>query len=42
MKVNFFFILLFVVFSISAQPKIVFDKTQHDFGKVNEGDGVAS
>ena len=42
MKLNLSVLLLFVVFSISAQPKIVFDKLQHDFGKVNEGDGAAS
>ena len=42
MKLNLSVILLFVVFSISAQPKLAFDKTQHDFGKVNEGDGEVS
>jgi len=39
MKLNVSMILLFVVFSISAQPKLSFDKLQHDFGKVNESDG---
>jgi len=42
MKLNLFVLLLFVVFSISAQPKLAFDKTRHDFGKVNEGDGAVS
>ena len=42
MKLNLSVLLLFVVFSISAQPKIVFDKLQHDFGKVNESDGAAT
>ena len=42
MKMNLSVLLLFVVFSISAQPKLAFDKTQHDFGKVNEGDGPVS
>ena len=42
MKFNFSVLLLFMGLSLSAQPKIVFDKTQHDFGKVSEGDGVAS
>jgi len=42
MKLNLSVLLLFVVFSISAQPKLTFDKMQHDFGKVNEGDGEVS
>jgi len=42
MKLHFSILLLFAAFSLSAQPKITFDKTQHDFGKVNEGDGAAS
>jgi len=42
MKVNLSILLLFVLFSLSAQPKLAFDKTQHDFGKVNEGDGPAT
>ncbi len=35
-------VLFIAVLTVSAQPKIVFDKNQHDFGKVGEGDGVAS
>ena len=42
MKLNFSILLLLVAFGLSAQPKITFDRTQHDFGKVNEGDGAAS
>ena len=42
MKLHFSILLLFVAVSLSAQPKITFDKTQHDFGKVNEGDGAVS
>jgi len=42
MKCSFSFLMLFVFFSLSAQPKLAFDKTQHDFGKVNEGDGPAT
>jgi len=42
MKVNLSILMLFVLFSLSAQPKLVFDKAQHDFGKVNEGDGPAT
>ena len=42
MKFYFSVLLYFIFFGLSAQPKIVFDKTQHDFGKVNEGDGAAS
>ena len=42
MKLKLSAFLLFVLFSLSAQPKLTFDKTQHDFGKVNEGDGTAS
>ena len=42
MKFNLSFLLFFIVLSLSAQPKIVFDKTLHDFGKVNEGDGAVS
>ena len=42
MKVNFSILMFFVLFSLSAQPKLAFDKTQHDFGKVNEGDGPAT
>ncbi len=42
MKLNLSIFLLFVAMSLSAQPKIVFDKAQHDFGKVNEGDGTVS
>jgi len=41
MKLNFSILLLFVAFNLSGQAKITFDKTQHDFGKVNEGDGAA-
>jgi hypothetical protein len=29
-------------FAVNGQSKIAFDKLQHDFGKVNEGDGAAS
>ena len=32
----------FIAFHLSAQPKISFDKTQHDFGKVKEADGTVS
>ena len=42
MKINISLLLFFVAFSLFAQPKIVFDKTQHNFGKVGEGDGSAS
>ena len=42
MKLNFSILMLFAVFTLSAQPQLAFDKTQHDFGKVNEGDGPAS
>ena len=42
MKFNFLFLLFFAAFSLSAQPKISFDKMQHDFGKVNEDGGTAS
>jgi len=42
MKFYFSVLLFFTVFSLSAQPKIAFDKAQHDFGKVGEGDGTAS
>ena len=42
MKLNLSVFLLLIAFSLSAQPKITFDKTQHDFGKVNESDGAAS
>ena len=42
MKLYFPILMLFVFFSLSAQPKLSFDKTQHDFGKVNEGDGPAT
>jgi hypothetical protein len=42
MKVYLSVLLLFAAFSLSAQPKIAFDKTRHDFGKVSEGDGAAS
>ena len=42
MKFYFLIVLFFSVFSLSAQPRISFDKTQHDFGKVNEDGGTAS
>ena len=42
MKVNLSILMLFAIISLSAQPKLAFDKTQHDFGKVNEGDGPAT
>ncbi len=32
---------LSTIFIVRAQPKMTFDKIQHDFGKVNEGDGAA-
>jgi len=34
--------LLLALFNLSAQPRLVFDKTLHDFGKVNERDGPVS
>ena len=40
MKLKLSILLLFAIFNLSAQPKIVFDKSQYDFGKVNEGDGT--
>ena len=42
MKLNFSILLLFVAFNLWGQAKITFDKIQHDFGKVNEGDGATS
>ena len=36
------FAALFAAITLSAQPKLTFDKTQHDFGKVSESDGAAS
>ena len=42
MKLYLSVLLFFIAFSLSAQPKITFDKEQHDFGKVNEGDGAVS
>jgi hypothetical protein len=42
MKLNLSVLLLLAAFSLSAQPKIAFDKTQHNFGKVNESAGTAS
>jgi hypothetical protein len=41
MKLKLSVFMLFVAFSLSAQPKITFDKTRHDFGRVSEGDGAA-
>ena len=41
-KLNLSILLVFLVFSLSAQPKITFDKMRHDFGKVSEGDGPVS
>jgi len=41
MKLNLSILLFFLALSLSAQPKLVFDKTVHDFGKVGEGDGAA-
>ena len=42
MKLNLSILLLLATISLSAQPKLAFDKTQHDFGKVSEGDGAVS
>jgi len=42
MKMNLFILALLATITLSAQPKLTFDKTQHDFGKVGEGDGAAS
>ena len=42
MKSKLSIFLFFCALSLSAQPKIVFDKTVHDFGKVGEGDGAAT
>ncbi|MDR1155265.1 MAG: DUF1573 domain-containing protein [Bacteroidales bacterium] len=42
MKLKLSVLLLLAAFSLSAQPKIAFDKIRHDFGKVKEGDGTAS
>ncbi len=42
MKLSLSVLLFFVALTLSAQPKMTFDKTQHDFGKVNEGDGTVS
>ena len=41
MKVSLTALLLFALFNISAQPKLTFDTTLHDFGTVSEGDGAA-
>ena len=42
MKLNLSVLALLATITLSAQPKLTFDKTQHDFGKVGEGDGAAS
>ena len=42
MKYKLSVLLFFIVFGLSAQPKIIFDKTQHDFGRVGEGEGTTS
>ena len=42
MKLNLSILALLATITLSAQPKLAFDKTQHDFGKVSEGDGAAS
>ena len=42
MKLNLFLLALIASITLSAQPKLTFDKAQHDFGKVSEGDGAAS
>ena len=42
MKLKLSVLLFLMVFSLYAQPKASFDKVQHDFGKVNEGDGPVS
>ena len=42
MKSNLLVLLLFTVIGLSAQPRIVFDKVQHDFGRVNEDGGTVS
>ena len=42
MKSKLSILLFFLAFSLSAQPKLVFDKTVHDFGKISEGDGTAT
>jgi len=40
MKLNLSILALFATITLSAQPKLTFDKTQHDFGKVSEGGGA--
>ena len=42
MKLKLSILMLFAAFSLSAQPKIAFDKSQHDFGTVNEKEGEIS
>jgi len=42
MKLSLLTLLVFVTLSLSAQPKITYDKTQHDFGKVREDGGLVS
>ena len=36
------FLLFLITFSLSAQPRIAFDTSQHSFGSVNEVDGAVS
>ena len=42
MKLNLSILALLAAITLSAQPKLAFDKTQHNFGKIGEGDGAAS
>ena len=42
MKFKLSLLSVFAVLSLSAQPRITFDKTQHDFGRVSEESGTAS
>jgi len=42
MKLNLSVLLLLIAFGLSAQPRLAFEKTQHDFGRVDENDGKVS
>jgi len=42
MKLNLSVIMLFTALSLFAQPRLAFDKLQHDFGRVSEGGGDAT
>ena len=39
---NLSVLLFLITFGLSAQPRVAFEKTQHDFGRVNESDGTVS